>query len=262
VTGLSERGGLFEGVAELYAKARPSYPEPLIDRVIELAGLGPGARILEIGCGAGQATMPFAARGYQILCLEPGPELGRLTRERTSALSNVVVETTTFEAWQLRPEAFDLVMSAQAFHWVQRDVGMHKAADALRPGGSLVLIWNRPHDAGAPYRPAFDAAYREHAPSCDGGESDKPLERWIGDWRSSIEQSGRFGPVTVERLPWTCQYDATRYLELINTYSANMLLPRDARAGLDAALAAEIERQGGTITVGRVAVLFLAATGG
>jgi SAM-dependent methyltransferase len=53
----------FDRVAPLYDEARPTYPEELFDDVVSLSGIPPGGRILEIGCGTGQATVLFARRG-------------------------------------------------------------------------------------------------------------------------------------------------------------------------------------------------------
>ena len=47
----------FDAVADLYEAARPSYPNELFDDLVDLAELKPGARLLEIGCGTGKATV-------------------------------------------------------------------------------------------------------------------------------------------------------------------------------------------------------------
>lgn len=57
----------FNQVALLYHQVRPRYPEVLFDDVVSLSEIPPGGRILQIGCGTGQATVPFARRGYRIL---------------------------------------------------------------------------------------------------------------------------------------------------------------------------------------------------
>ncbi|MBM7488941.1 tRNA G46 methylase TrmB [Micromonospora luteifusca] len=48
--------------AELYDQCRPTYPPQLFTDLATLAGLGRHARVLEIGCGTGQATLPLAGR--------------------------------------------------------------------------------------------------------------------------------------------------------------------------------------------------------
>jgi len=47
----------FDTVAALYDRARPRYPSALFDDLADLAGIGSGARVLEIGPGTGQATL-------------------------------------------------------------------------------------------------------------------------------------------------------------------------------------------------------------
>jgi SAM-dependent methyltransferase len=50
----------FEKGAELYDKARPQYPEQLVKDVLTLSEIPSNGRILEVGCGTGQATLLFA----------------------------------------------------------------------------------------------------------------------------------------------------------------------------------------------------------
>ncbi|MGW3851955.1 class I SAM-dependent methyltransferase, partial [Streptomyces fagopyri] len=53
----------FDEAAELYDRARPRYPAALVDELAGRAGLGPGVRVLEIGPGTGQLTVPLARLG-------------------------------------------------------------------------------------------------------------------------------------------------------------------------------------------------------
>ncbi|HEX7993596.1 MAG TPA: hypothetical protein VF506_06705, partial [Streptosporangiaceae bacterium] len=46
----------FDSAAERYDRARPDYPAELLDELVLLAGLRPGAQLLEVGCGTGKAT--------------------------------------------------------------------------------------------------------------------------------------------------------------------------------------------------------------
>ena len=70
----------------LYDEVRPGYPEELFDDVVSLSGIPAGGRILEIGCGTGQATVPFARRGYRILCVELGENLAAVARRNLEAI--------------------------------------------------------------------------------------------------------------------------------------------------------------------------------
>src|SRR5262249_28856988 len=95
----------FDEIAELYDRTRPRYPHALVDELVTLSRVPAGGRVLEIGCGTGQLTRSLAARGYRLVCLEPGLSLGALARERLASHSNVEVLTHTFESWPLESRA-------------------------------------------------------------------------------------------------------------------------------------------------------------
>jgi SAM-dependent methyltransferase len=91
--------------------------------------------VLEIGCGMGQATLPFARRGYPILCVELGENLAAVARRNLSPYPRAEVLTADFEDVLLPGEAFNLAISATAFHWLGPAGAYQKVARALRPGG-------------------------------------------------------------------------------------------------------------------------------
>jgi len=83
----------------VYDRARPGYPPALFDDLASIAGLGPGADVLEVGCGTGQATRGLVARGWHVTAIEPGPEMAaKVSENLPSAL--FAVERATFEAWE------------------------------------------------------------------------------------------------------------------------------------------------------------------
>ena len=132
----------FDEVAELYDEARPGYPEQLVADVLTLSEISPEGRILEIGCGSGQATLPFAKRGYTLLCLELGERLAALAKQNCRQYPNVRIQHTAFEDWELEGRSFDLLISAQAFTWILPETGYPRAAECLRDPGSIALFWN------------------------------------------------------------------------------------------------------------------------
>ncbi len=133
---------LFDEVAQEYDRVRPGYPEALIEDVIVLSGLPKEGSILEIGCGSGQATLPFARRGYRLHCLDIGQHFVNLATRKFQSYPNVQIQHAAFEDWALQGQPFDLVMSATAFHWITPDVGYPKAAQMLKNTGSLAIFSN------------------------------------------------------------------------------------------------------------------------
>src|SRR6266702_3675986 len=115
---------VFGEVAELYDKARAAYPDALIDDVIGFAGAdGAGLRALGVGAGTGKATVGFAARGLEILALEPSAAMAAVAMRNCQQFPGVRIEPASFEGWPAEPGGFGLLYSAQAWHWVQPEGG-------------------------------------------------------------------------------------------------------------------------------------------
>ena len=106
----------FDKVALLYDKARPSYPDALFEDILAYSNLPDTSRILAVGCGTGQATLPLARRGYTIDCIELGPQLAALAGDKLKDFPQVKVTCANFETISLPSSSYDLLLSATAFH--------------------------------------------------------------------------------------------------------------------------------------------------
>src|SRR5262245_60880282 len=122
---------VFNEVATLYDEMRPGYPPAIVEAAIARAALPSGGRILELGCGTGQITVAFAARGYSMLALEPGDAMAALAARNCRKYPQVAILNSSFEAWAANGDLFDMVLSAQAFHWIAPEAGCAKAAAVL-----------------------------------------------------------------------------------------------------------------------------------
>jgi SAM-dependent methyltransferase len=133
-------GAVFNEVAAEYDRHRPTYPDALVDRACEVAGVGPGARVLEIGCGTGQLTRCLLARDLQVAAVEPGQQLIARARDRLGDVGDVQFINARLEDAALAPAHYPAVFSASAIHWIDPDVSWRKTADALVDGGTLALV--------------------------------------------------------------------------------------------------------------------------
>jgi SAM-dependent methyltransferase len=133
-------GRVFDQVAEAYDRHRPTYPDALLDHACEVAELGAGDRVLEIGCGTGQLTRDLVARGLRVSAIEPGERLIALARQNIGDSGDVEFVNARLEDAPLPRERFHAVFSASAMHWIDPDLGWRKAAEALMPGGTLALV--------------------------------------------------------------------------------------------------------------------------
>jgi SAM-dependent methyltransferase len=125
---------LFSGHAQLYAAARPSYPERLI---AEVAGLAPGrAQAWDAGTGNGQAARLLARHFDAVHATDPSPQ---------QIAAAVPAERVTFavepaECCSLPDGSCDLILAAQAAHWFEPDAFGAEVHRLLRPGGIVAAI--------------------------------------------------------------------------------------------------------------------------
>jgi SAM-dependent methyltransferase len=245
----------FDRIAELYDDARPGYPERLFDDLIRISGIPAQGRILEIGCGTGQATLPLARSGFRLLGLELGAQLAGLTSAKCRGFPKVEVRNIAFEDWPPEARAFDLVLSASAFHWIKPAIGFSRAAAALKPGGSLALAWHFRFVPDNEFHRRLRALYQRYAPDI---ADPKPPEERIARQQKKIASSGYFEPPVICRYPEAIEYTPEQYVKLLQTQSEHIILEEPARTKLFGAIRDLIDRLGGRVRRSSVAVLFVA----
>ena len=252
----------FDGAALLYDEMRPGYPEALFDDVAFLSGIPAGGRILEIGCGTGQATLPLARRGYEVLCVELGENLAAVARRNLAGYPGVEVRVGAFEEYPLQEGLFDLVVSATAFHWLDPAVAYPKVARSLKPGGTIAPFWNEHvhSDASGGFFEATQRIYAHEAPGIfDGDYGGPPRPDEVPDRATEIENSGLFGPAIRRRYGWDQAYDAAEYVRVLDTYSDHRNLEDETRDRLFRGIGLLInEKFGGRIVKGYQTSLYVA----
>lgn len=236
--------------AEQYDRARPSYPAAVVDAVCDSGDL---RRVLDVGCGTGIASQLFLDRGCEVVGVEPDERMAAVARRR-----GVSVVVTPFEMFSPPPEPFDVVASAQAWHWVDQDVGATRAADALRPGGRLALISNGYERPGL--RDELEAVYRQHTPELLAKTF--VLGRvalTLGQAHAgAIEACGRFGAVEERSFAWEHTYTRDEWLDQLPTHSDHRTLPADLLGTLLEHIGEVIDANGGALTIGHSTELLLA----
>jgi SAM-dependent methyltransferase len=251
---------VFGSVAAQYDRARPGYSESVVDDVFAYGGLARPV-VLEIGSGTGKATVVFATRAATLLGLEPDPEMAKVARQRCAGLTNVEFESTTFEGWAPVSGEFDLVISAQAWHWVDPRIGYPKAAAVLRPGGTLALMWHRSMWPDGALRDALVGAYESAVPGFLANTPTFPGLCLSGADRrrpGEIEATGLFVDVAAHQHHWSEEYSTADYLELLSTQSDHVLFDEATRARVFEGVAAVLDGAGGRVRVPYVTHVFLA----
>jgi SAM-dependent methyltransferase len=249
----------FNTSANDYNAVRPNYPEPLFADIVDFSAIPSGGQALEIGCGPGQATLPFARRGYQILCLDIGPDLLALARQNLCAYPNVRFENISFEEWPLQKDTFDLVYAATSFHWVPREIGYPKALQALKPGGALAVFSNAHPRPFTGFFIEVQPIYQRYLPQSGDRSPDRNTAAEIEAELTWMRSTGLFSVVEVLTYPWSKTYSTGEYIRLLNTYSDHIALPEGRRRDLYQAIAELIDtRFAGQVERPYLTELFLA----
>ena len=213
------RGTSFGKVAALYDRRRPSYPDAAVDHILSLA---PGAStVVDVGCGTGKGSAPFAARGLHVIGVEPDPAMADVARRHLSR-----VDVAAFEEWPPPADPVDVVLSAQAWHWVDPAVGVPKAASLLRVGGVFAVMANVPRDGGHDRRAELDPVYERVV---GGLYKTTGMLNWDGqfdDLAKRIDASGSLDRLDPWHLDWDEPLSADGFAELMQTHSDYLLLDR------------------------------------
>ena len=152
---------VFNRMADVY-DARPPYPVALVDALAALARM-PGARVADLGAGIGHLALPLAARGYDVTAVEPAADmLERLRAEaRTRGLALRAVHGAA-EALSAPAASIDLVVVADALHFMDAQLTAEEIARVLRRGGALAVVTAALADT--PYMRAVRAIIDEAVP--------------------------------------------------------------------------------------------------
>ncbi|MCC5625973.1 class I SAM-dependent methyltransferase [Nostoc sp. CHAB 5715] len=258
-TDLEQRKNWYSPAAEAYNKARPRYPQDLIEQVVEVAQLSTESKILEVGCGPGTATVAIAPLGCSIICLEPNPDFFQLAQHNCQPYSNVEIQNTSFEEWELKPFEFDAVLAASSFHWISPEVGYPKAANALKENGYLILLWNKELQPSYEVYQSLSQVYQVHTPSLDRYEDQKTQEYILRQLGNMAIDSGQFKDLISGQVLSEVTYTVDEYLTLLNTYSPYIKLDQKNKDSLFLELRHSIEDDfGGSLQLSYISAFHIA----
>ena len=214
----------FDTVAELYATARPSYPDEIVDAV------PPGNDVLEVACGAGQLTKQLVERGRRVTCVELGPNLARVAQRE---VPEARVINANFESWPV-DGSYDVVACATAWGWIDDVLKYQQAHRALRPGGHLAIIGGY-----HVYPPGEEDLFFRQIQEVYESIGEPRMETWPTPENTDttarvaeINTTGLFTHVRELRTVQEIRYTPESYIDVLKTFSGHILMSERQREAI------------------------------
>lgn len=143
--------------------------------------LAPGARVLEVGCGAGHLAAALGAAGHRVVALDASAE--RVAEARARGVDARVAVLPDF-----RDAPFDAVLFTHSLHHVHDLAGgVARSRELLRPGGTLVVedfTWDELSARTVAWAYATFDAQRERQRL--GPDRFKPGDDPLASWRRNF----------------------------------------------------------------------------
>lgn len=133
----------YRGSAPYYTQGRMPYPLALAETFSGVVPTGPGARLLDVGCGPGRVTFALADRYDDILGVDVDTDMLAVAEAtaRERGLAHVQFRRLPAEEIDSRLGSFTTVTFGLSFHWLDQDRTARAVRSVLRPEGAVVHVY-------------------------------------------------------------------------------------------------------------------------
>lgn len=243
----------FDTAATTYEKLRPRYVAELYQMIFDYIPVNEASRVLEIGIGGGQATLPVLQTGCEFTAIEYGKHFSELCREKFKDYPKFSVINDKFENVKMEENAFDFIFSASAFHWVPEKVGYPKVFSMLKNEGVFARFANHPYrDKNNPVlSKEIDRIYGLYYYNFYNRKQEMPKEysEEQAKYRAEIAENYGFKDIQYALFHRTRTFTAKEYRTLLGTYSDHIAIEETIRSEFFSKIEDAINNHGGTITI-------------
>lgn len=238
----------FDSEAERYERMRPGYITELYEDIWKYVFIDRSSSVVEIGIGAGQATLPVLMKGCKVTAVECGDNLAKLCRHKFREFPEFSVVTAKFEDFECEKNSCDLVYCASAFHWIPEETGYSKVCEILRSGGAFARFANHPYigKGGGGLGEAIQKLYSVYMPG-----SSSPAVYREEDAKRLAETAQKYGftDISYQLYHRTRSFTAKEYTSLLGTYSDHIAIEKQTRRKFFSKIEKAINQAGGQITI-------------
>lgn len=217
-------GEIFDDFAKYYDAYRPLYPSEIVDDLIQWTEMQGGVKVLEVGAGTGQLTRSLLDSEVSITAIEPGSKLAAILRKNLES-HKVKVKEISLEDLDARKK-YDVVVSAQAFHWIDYTTGLDKIFRITSPKGRLGILWRIDKSENTAFYKKTKSIYARYYPE---KSLPKSMKENVSDFISVVKSRDDFSIQVDKRYEIRKFFTPEEYLGLLATYSGVIGLPEDRR---------------------------------
>ena len=172
---------IFDGIADIYDKYRPSYPSSLFTYLCADIGINSHTTIADIGSGTGILSKKLLSICSCVYAVEPNDDMRKIAESNLSFKNNFISIRATAENTTLPDHCVDCITVAQAFHWFNRKLFKIECQRILKDKGRVILIWNCRQEDNKIVQ-AIDSISREFCPDFSGSSCGMRGEKNSGDY--------------------------------------------------------------------------------
>jgi SAM-dependent methyltransferase len=184
----------FKGFCFDYDRYRPVPPKDLMDLGAGWAGAGPLELIVDLGCGTGLSTRPWAGKARRVIGIDPSEDMLRTAREATKE-ANVTYRPGTGHRTELEDGCADVVTCSSAAHWMEPAPTVREIARILRHNGVLMIYGHYyPVFLTSPGLTAFYEQWRRNLDDMEYRAEQQAARKWpLTELYKAVKEHGAFG---------------------------------------------------------------------